>query len=152
MTFPRRVVALFALAAALLVPARAASAETVECSPACADYVTGLAATYATALYLHNLEVVARHYHPFLICTREHESAHGFPWPNNQGYHVVSSSGTYRGAYQFSQSTWDITAQHFGHWWLIGVDPATASIADQDLQAMRLHEWQGASPWLGRCA
>src|SRR4029453_19134129 len=37
--------------------------------------------------------------HPFLVCTRAHES------DTAGGYRAVSGSGTYRGAYQFSQST-----------------------------------------------
>ncbi|HEX5616698.1 MAG TPA: transglycosylase family protein [Acidimicrobiia bacterium] len=84
--------------------------------------------------------------HPFLVCTRAHES------DTSGGYRAVSASGTYRGAYQFSRSTWDSTARHAGRLDLVGVDPAAASPADQDELALHLYEWQGASPWLGRCA
>jgi len=82
--------------------------------------------------------------HPFLVCTRRIES--------NGNYSVVSASGTYRGAYQFSRSTWDSTARHFGRPELVGVDPAAASPPDQDAMALHLYGWQGARPWLGRCA
>jgi hypothetical protein len=84
--------------------------------------------------------------HPFLVCTRRHESA------NSGGYRAVSASGTYRGAYQFSRSTWDNTARHAGRLDLVGVDPAAAAPHDQDQLALHLYRWQGAAPWLGRCA
>ena len=82
--------------------------------------------------------------HPFLVCTRRIES-HG-------NYRAVNPSGQYRGAYQFSRSTWDSTARHAGWHHLIGVDPAAASAADQDEMALHLYHWQGARPWNGRCA
>jgi hypothetical protein len=84
--------------------------------------------------------------HPFLVCTRAHES------DTAGGYGAVNPSGKYRGAYQFSQSTWDNTARHAGRPDLVGVDPAAANPADQDFLAMDLYRWQGASPWGGRCA
>ena len=84
--------------------------------------------------------------HPFLVCTRAHES------DSAGGYRAVNPTGTYRGAYQFSRSTWDSTARHAGRLDLVGVDPAAAAPADQDFLALHLYQWQGASPWLGRCA
>jgi hypothetical protein len=84
--------------------------------------------------------------HPFLVCTRAHES------DTAGGYQAVNPSGKYRGADQFSQSTWNATAQHAGRPDLVGVDPAAANPADQDFLAMDLYRWQGASPWGGRCA
>ncbi len=91
------------------------------------------------------------HAQPFLVCTRHHESSPTPPLFDN-GYAAVNPSGTYRGAYQFSQSTWDNTARHAGRLDLVGVDPAQASVADQDVLAWTLYQWQGAAPWLGRCA
>ena len=91
------------------------------------------------------------HLHPFLVCTRSHESSHTPPAYDN-GYAAVDPSGTYRGAYQFSRSTWSNTAQRAGRLDLVGIDPATASVADQDLLALDLYTWQGAGPWMGRCA
>jgi Transglycosylase-like domain len=82
--------------------------------------------------------------HPFLTCTRQIES--------NGNYAAVNPSGKYRGAYQFSRSTWDATARHAGRPDLVGVDPAAASPGDQDFLALHLYQWQGASPWNGRCA
>jgi hypothetical protein len=91
------------------------------------------------------------HMNGFLVCTRSHESSHTPPAFDN-GYQAVNPSGTYRGAYQFSRSTWNSTALRAGRLDLVGVDPAAASVADQDLLAFDLHQWQGAGPWMGRCS
>lgn len=61
-------------------------------------------------------------------------------------YGAVSSSGTYRGAYQFSRSTWNSVARgSYPH--LVGVDPAAAAPADQDAMALALYRSSGARPW-----
>jgi hypothetical protein len=91
------------------------------------------------------------HMNPFLVCTRSHESSHTPPAYDN-GYQAVNPSGTYRGAYQFSRSTWNNTALRAGRQDLVGVDPAQASVVDQDLLALDLYHWQGAGPWMGRCS
>ena len=83
---------------------------------------------------------------PFLVCTRAHES------DSAGGYHAVSPGGTYRGAYQFLQSTWNNIAAAAGRPDLIGVDPAQAAPHDQDELALFLYHQQGAAPWGGRCA
>jgi peptidoglycan hydrolase CwlO-like protein len=83
------------------------------------------------------------HDHPFLVCTRNRESR-GI-------YTVVSASGLYYGAYQFLKTTWDVTALHAGRPALVGVVPNTASEYDQDDMAWTLYQWQGNSPWGGRC-
>jgi pilus assembly protein FimV len=83
------------------------------------------------------------HDHPFLVCTRGRESR-GI-------YTVVSASGLYYGAYQFLKTTWDVTALHAGRSELVGVAPNTASEYDQDDLAWTLYQWQGNSPWGGRC-
>jgi ribosomal protein L24E len=90
------------------------------------------------------------HMNPFLVCTRSHESSHTPPAYDN-GYQAVNPSGTYRGAYQFSQSTWNNAAMRAGRTDLVGLDPARASVPDQDLLALDLYHWQGAGPWMGRC-
>jgi hypothetical protein len=80
-----------------------------------------------------------------LACIRAHES------DTAGGYGAVSPGGTYRGAYQFLQSTWNSTAASAGRPDLIGVDPASASPADQDALASYLYGQAGSQPWGGRC-
>lgn len=61
-------------------------------------------------------------------------------------YGAVNPTGTYRGAYQFSRSTWNsVAAKAYPH--LVGVDPAAASPADQDAMAAALYASQGSRPW-----
>jgi hypothetical protein len=83
---------------------------------------------------------------PFLACTRAHES------DSSGGYRAVSAGGTYRGAYQFDRTTWDSAARLAGRPDLVGIDPATALPADQDLLALDLFHARGTQPWGGRCA
>jgi Transglycosylase-like domain len=79
----------------------------------------------------------------FLECTKSIESG--------GDYGAVSSGGTYRGAYQFQQSTWNNTAASAGRDDLVGVDPATVAPTDQDAMASQLYSAQGNAPWGGRC-
>ena len=81
----------------------------------------------------------------FLACTRAHES------DTAGGYQAVSPDGVYHGAYQFDQGTWNSVAGSVGRADLVGVDPATASSADQDTLATALYEMRGNQPWGGRC-
>ncbi len=61
-------------------------------------------------------------------------------------YGAVSANGSYRGAYQFSRSTWNsVAARTRPH--LVGVDPAAASPADQDAMALALYRASGSTPW-----
>ena len=66
-----------------------------------------------------------------LECIRQCES-HG-------NYGAVSSGGTYRGAYQFSQSTWESVGGTG--------DPAAAPPEEQDARAAALYGSAGSSPW-----
>ena len=61
-------------------------------------------------------------------------------------YDALSPTGSYRGAYQFSRATWDWVAGVVNPS-LVGVDPAAASAADQDAQALALYDMSGPSPW-----
>jgi hypothetical protein len=54
-------------------------------------------------------------------------------------YSAVSSSGRYRGAYQFDQSTWESVGGTG--------DPAAAAPAEQDARARMLFEQRGARAW-----
>jgi Transglycosylase-like domain len=83
------------------------------------------------------------HNDPFLVCTRGIES--------KGNYQAYNPSGPYYGAYQFTQSTWDSTANHAGRGDLVGVDPRNASEYDQDDMAWTLYQWKGKGPWNGRC-
>lgn len=61
-------------------------------------------------------------------------------------YSITNASGKYRGAYQFDRPTWNSVAE--GHApYLVGVDPAAASPADQDAMAFALYSERGAGPW-----
>lgn len=74
-----------------------------------------------------------------LACIRKIESG--------GDYHAVSASGTYRGAYQFDQPTWQSVGGHG--------DPAAASPVAQDAAAARLLTRRGLQPWptpARRCA
>lgn len=80
----------------------------------------------------------------FLSCTRGIES--------DGDYGAVSSGGTYRGAYQFHQGTWNSTAASAGRSDLVGRDPATVPPGDQDAMATHLYDGgNGVSHWGGRC-
>ena len=62
-------------------------------------------------------------------------------------YRVVSPSGAYRGAWQFSRRTWNWVAEKRGHDHLVGVDPIDASPAEQDLMAYELYDMDGPGHW-----
>jgi peptidoglycan hydrolase CwlO-like protein len=82
---------------------------------------------------------------PFLACVVQAESG--------GNYGAVSPNGLYRGAFQFSQPTWNFAAQAAGRPDLIGVPPNLASKADQDSLAVALFALDGERPWLGdRCS
>jgi len=81
---------------------------------------------------------------PYLQCVVEAES-HG-------DYGAVSANGMYMGAFQFSQSTWNLAAGAAGLSALVGVPPNLASKAEQDAVAVALYALDGHQPWLGdRC-
>jgi peptidoglycan hydrolase CwlO-like protein len=81
----------------------------------------------------------------FLSCVVQAESG--------GDYAAVSPGGLYRGAFQFSQSTWDSAAGAAGLGLLVGVPPNLASRAEQDTVAVALFAMDGQQPWLGdRCS
>jgi peptidoglycan hydrolase CwlO-like protein len=82
---------------------------------------------------------------PFLACVVQAESG--------GNYQAVSPNGLYRGAFQFSQSTWNFAAEEAHRPDLVGVPPNQASKADQDTLAVTLFTLDGERPWLGdRCS
>jgi hypothetical protein len=82
----------------------------------------------------------------FLVCTRGIES------DSAGGYRAIDDSGTYYGAYQFDQPTWDGTVEHLRSFGLVGMRPDHAAPWVQDEVAYALYKWQGASHWHYRCA
>jgi hypothetical protein len=80
---------------------------------------------------------------PFLQCVVQAESG--------GDYGAVSPDGQYMGAFQFSQSTWDLAAQDAGLPGLVGVPPNTASKASQDTLAVTLYDIDGEQPWYDPC-
>jgi peptidoglycan hydrolase CwlO-like protein len=87
--------------------------------------------------------VSSHHDDPFLACVRQRESG--------GNYSAVNPAGPYLGAYQFLQSTWNVTAAHAGRSDLVGVPANVASAYDQDEMAWALYQWQGPGPWGGGC-
>jgi hypothetical protein len=82
---------------------------------------------------------------PFLQCVVQAESG--------GNYQAVSPNGEYMGAFQFSQSTWNLAAQAAGLPSLVGVAPNRATKAEQDTVAVALYALDGRQPWLGdRCS
>jgi Transglycosylase-like domain len=65
---------------------------------------------------------------------------------STDNYAAVDPWGTYRGAYQFNQSTWDsVASRHFP--WLSGIDPIEVEPWWQDAMARALYSERGAHPW-----
>ena len=73
-------------------------------------------------------------------------------WIESRGdYTVVSPSGTFMGAYQFYQVTWDVFARKIGRNDLVGVQPNKAAPVDQDKVAVAAYNELGSQPWNGAC-
>lgn len=65
---------------------------------------------------------------------------------STHNYQAISPSGLYRGAYQFSQQTWDWVSGI--HWpFLTGIDPIDAPPAWQDVMAYTLFAMRGWDQW-----
>jgi Transglycosylase-like domain len=80
---------------------------------------------------------------PFLQCVKQAESG--------GNYGAVSPGGTYMGAFQFSQATWNEAALLAGLPGLVGVPPNEASPAEQDALAVALYDADGDQPWYDPC-
>ena len=65
---------------------------------------------------------------------------------STDNYRAISTSGLYRGAYQFDQTTWDDVAGRF-YPWLVGIDPVDADPWWQDAMARALWSERGQQPW-----
>ena len=65
---------------------------------------------------------------------------------STDNYQAVSPSGTYRGAYQFDQPTWNgVAERHFP--WLVNLDPVDVNPWWQDAMTRALWSERGAQPW-----
>ena len=65
---------------------------------------------------------------------------------STHNYQAINPSGKFRGAYQFSIQTWDwVAGIHWPH--LVGVDPAAADPAWQDVMAYTLFAMRGWDQW-----
>jgi hypothetical protein len=65
---------------------------------------------------------------------------------STHNYAAISRSGLYRGAYQFSQQTWDwVAGIHYP--FLVGIDPAEAIPGWQDVMAYTLYAMRGWDQW-----
>lgn len=65
---------------------------------------------------------------------------------STDNYQAISPSGTYRGAYQFDQTTWDdVAGRHFP--WLSGEDPIDVDPWWQDAMTRALWSERGRQPW-----
>ena len=69
----------------------------------------------------------------------------------SSGDYSIDTGNGYYGAYQFAPTTWNVTASHAGRLDLVGLLPSNASAYDQDEMAWSLYQWQGTTPWGGRC-
>jgi hypothetical protein len=120
-----------------------AAAPTVSAPPTTTTTVVAPSAPPPPPAYSGTPGVSPHHDDPFLTCVRQRESG--------GNYGAVNPAGPYLGAYQFLQSTWNMTAAHAGRGDLVGVPANVASPYDQDEVAWALYQWQGMAPWGGGC-
>lgn len=79
----------------------------------------------------------------FKPCTFAHESG--------GNYQIVSPGGTYRGAWQFDQGTWNNAVANAGYPEWVGRPANEAPPEIQDAAAAWLYSMRGNQPWGGRC-
>jgi hypothetical protein len=142
-----------AAAAPTTVPAASAESTSATNTAAPASVATSSSTTTTTlpptptttvpTNYVGTPGTSPHHDDPFLTCVRTRESG--------GNYSAVNSAGPYLGAYQFLQSTWNLTASHAGRTNLVGVPANVATPYDQDEIAWALYQWQGMAPWGGHC-
>jgi hypothetical protein len=132
--------------AAAIAQQRASEAASAAAARAAA---AGSSSTAASATTTASGQLVAQQattdppLPPFLQCVVRVESG--------GNYGAVSPNGLYRGAFQFSQGTWNEAANLAGLPGLVGVLPNLASKADQDTLAVALYDADGKQPWLDGC-
>lgn len=82
-----------------------------------------------------------RHDEAFLVCTRARESG--------GNYGAVNRAGPYLGAYQFLQSTWNVTAAHAGRPGLVGARPTPRRRTTRTTSTGRSTSGRGPDPGAG---
>ncbi len=108
-------------------------------------------ADIATALWVRVIADAAAHsadaeYHKYDYVLSDASLLRLRTCESNGIYTIVSPGGAYRGAYQFSFSTWNAVAgRKFPA--LVGIDPARALPLHQDAMARALYLEMGRSPW-----
>lgn len=130
------IAAVHAVSAPPRAPAATSAAQAPQSSPSPATPSTPAAASGGGAVSDPALN-------PFLRCVVQAESG--------GNYGAVSPNGVYRGAFQFSQATWNAAALAAGLPALVGVPPNLASKADQDTLAVALYAMDGEQPWVDSC-
>jgi hypothetical protein len=118
-----------------------AAAEEAQRREALADYLRGRSSGSGSSA--NSRSRCAGDFACFKECTLDIES--------DGNYGAISPGGTYRGAWQFDQPTWNSNSAASGRHDLVGVDPATAAPGDQDAIAYDLYQRRGNQPWGGRC-
>ncbi len=105
------------------------------------DHVTAqLAAALAVSATVANVDPPLN---AFLQCVVRAESS--------GDYGAVSPNGRFMGAFQFSQSTWNMAAESAGRTDLVGTPPNLVTKADQDAMAVTLFAMDGQQPWFDPC-
>jgi hypothetical protein len=118
-----------------------AAAEEAQQREALADYLRGRSSGSGSSA--NSRSRCAGDFACFKECTLDIES--------DGNYGAISPGGTYRGAWQFDQPTWNSNSAASSRHDLVGVDPATAAPGDQDAIAYDLYQRRGNQPWGGRC-
>jgi hypothetical protein len=121
-----------------------AAAEEAQRREALADYLRGRSSgSESGGSSASSRSRCAGDFACFKECTLDIES--------DGNYGAISPGGTYRGAWQFDQPTWNSNSAASGRYDLVGIDPATAAPGDQDAIAYDLYQRRGNQPWGGRC-
>jgi hypothetical protein len=121
-----------------------AEAEAAAAAAAEAEAAARAAAAQSARQVVRSAPSTSSSGNGVLECIKQRESGGDYGVYNSQG------SGA-AGAYQFMPGTWNSLAGSIGRSDLVGVSPAAASPADQDMMAAALLQQQGLAPWGGSC-
>jgi len=133
-----------AAAAAAVAAAQAQAAAAAQAQAAAQTKATSQAKATSLQVASPSAPGADPALNPFLQCVVQAESS--------GNYQAASPTGTYMGAFQFSQSTWNDAASLAGLSTLVGVPPTQASPAQQDEVAVALYSADGSAPWYDPCS